>query len=159
MQTKWYCAAAVTTEHIIPHHCVVIALQTWDPLHILCVYSIRTEWNGLIPKIQPPREGEKTQEIERAGSYPDPCLRCSQYFTCICLITSMQECIKNMQCGRCSLCSRSSAVKKYYQTSHTDAHISCIIKLYFTSRAQRRCLLYSGKMHSKWLNANLILLF
>lgn len=46
-------------------HCVVIARQTWDSLQILCVFSIRTEWNGLIPKIQLSREGGRECKKER----------------------------------------------------------------------------------------------
>lgn len=46
-------------------HCVVISQQTWDSSQILCVFSIRTDRSGLIPKIQPSREWEWERERAR----------------------------------------------------------------------------------------------
>lgn len=39
------------------------------PCWFSCVFSVRTEWNGLIPKIQPPREGGEGQERERERNH------------------------------------------------------------------------------------------
>lgn len=120
--------------------CIVKALWTRDSLQILRVSSVRTEGNGLIPKIQLSRErgreGRRVQGIERTGSSPDPCLRCSEYFSCICLITPMQQGIRK----RCCLCSRSSSVWKYDQ-AHTDS-TACAMQLML--RAQRRFTVTNG---------------
>ena len=48
----------------------------------------------------PPKRGwgGVQEKRESAGSSPDPFLRCSQCFTCILLITQMQECISIVKC-------------------------------------------------------------
>ena len=50
-------------------------------------------WNPETQPLQREDEGECKKKRESAGSSPDPFLHCSQCFTCILLVTQMQECI------------------------------------------------------------------
>lgn len=88
------------------------------PCWFSCVFSVRTEWNGLIPKIQPPREGGEGQERERERNH----LQIPAYAAVKALHASASldwgestSRICSRVHARCELYSRSSAVRSRCQ--------------------------------------------
>lgn len=68
-----------------------------------CVFSVRTEWNGLIPKIQPPREGGEGKERERERDHLQIPAYAAVKALHACLIRLRREYIKNMQSSTCEM--------------------------------------------------------